>query len=619
MSGFDTSKTLTVRFVGDTSRLNKSFSTAYREAQGFGAKMGVVGKQLQGMVGPALITAGAAAGAFAIKLGIDGVQAAAAEDKQLAILKQTLDNVGQGFAMDEVNQFVDNLRFATGISDDQLRPSLESLIRVTKDAASAQDLLTASADASVATGKDLGTVSAAVAKAVGGQSTALKRLIPGLDVTKIKAGDTASVIAALEDRFGGSAAAAAKTFSGELARLQDGFNELTESFGHGFLNALGDGTQSMDNMAQALLDLQPAAQSLGNSIGTITESIAANSGIVGYYTRAIQMNIDLFKGFVRPFNWVLSSLGVTADAAGQSIDASLDRTRLYDAASDSAAKSIAAMNRQAANAGPVIFKLGDSAAVSTDKFDLLRAEMNRTVGTLNILAGAFDTANAAMAQRQAMQDYRDALKAFVQDPNEATRDAAVKANMDWAQSFKDPQKQAQITAQGYNEITAAAQDAGVKVPGWMKAMGDAAAAQQDPVAKLKQLMEEIPTNIQSQIAMHVTLNGKYYDPYGAYDSSTKKPATGGPFATGGYVRAALGTHASDNIPAMLSRGEYVLNADTVKRLGVGTLNGLNNGGAMGGSGVMIQTLNVQSVAGERAEESVPRALRRLAFVAGLNG
>lgn len=52
-------------------------------------------------------------------------------------------------------------------------------------------------------------------------------------------------------------------------------------------------------------------------------------------------------------------------------------------------------------------------------------------------------------------------------------------------------------------------------------------------------------------------------------------------ADGGPVFGA-GTGTSDSIPAMLSNGEYVINAKAVRRLGLPLLNALNNGYAIGG-------------------------------------
>lgn len=69
-------------------------------------------------------------------------------------------------------------------------------------------------------------------------------------------------------------------------------------------------------------------------------------------------------------------------------------------------------------------------------------------------------------------------------------------------------------------------------------------------------------------------------------------AFGNGFATGGSV-SGPGTGTSDSIPAMLSDGEYVMNAKAVHRLGVPFLNGLNTGrlagladGGLVGSGVV---------------------------------
>lgn len=77
-------------------------------------------------------------------------------------------------------------------------------------------------------------------------------------------------------------------------------------------------------------------------------------------------------------------------------------------------------------------------------------------------------------------------------------------------------------------------------------------------------------------------------------------AFGKGFATGGSV-AGPGTGTSDSIPAMLSNGEYVLNAQAVDRLGVPFLNGLNTGRLRGfASGGLVGS---GGVAGYKAERS----------------
>ena len=78
-------------------------------------------------------------------------------------------------------------------------------------------------------------------------------------------------------------------------------------------------------------------------------------------------------------------------------------------------------------------------------------------------------------------------------------------------------------------------------------------------------------------------------------------AFGKAFATGGSVDGP-GTGTSDSIPAMLSNGEYVLNAQAVDRLGVPFLNGLNtgrlrgfaSGGLVGSGGAYNRPVSVGS-------------------------
>jgi hypothetical protein len=47
-------------------------------------------------------------------------------------------------------------------------------------------------------------------------------------------------------------------------------------------------------------------------------------------------------------------------------------------------------------------------------------------------------------------------------------------------------------------------------------------------------------------------------------------------ATGGFV-SGPGSPTSDSIPAMLSNGEYVMNAEAVKKFGTGFLDAMNEG------------------------------------------
>lgn len=82
-----------------------------------------------------------------------------------------------------------------------------------------------------------------------------------------------------------------------------------------------------------------------------------------------------------------------------------------------------------------------------------------------------------------------------------------------------------------------------------------------------------------------------------------KGAFGKGLATGGSVEGP-GTGTSDSVPAMLSNGEYVLNAQAVDRLGVPFLNGLNTGRLRGfASGGLVGSGGVAGYKAERGSNS----------------
>lgn len=82
-----------------------------------------------------------------------------------------------------------------------------------------------------------------------------------------------------------------------------------------------------------------------------------------------------------------------------------------------------------------------------------------------------------------------------------------------------------------------------------------------------------------------------------------KGAFGKGLATGGSVDGP-GTGTSDSVPAMLSNGEYVLNAQAVDRLGVPFLNGLNTGRLRGfASGGLVGSGGVSGYKAERGSNS----------------
>ena len=114
---------------------------------------------------------------------------------------------------------------------------------------------------------------------------------------------------------------------------------------------------------------------------------------------------------------------------------------------------------------------------------------------------------------------------------------------------------------------------------------------------LKQLIAQL-----IQAAIYATIVAACTGGGGGFAARWSK-AFGKGLATGGSVDGP-GTGTSDSVPAMLSNGEYVLNAQAVDRLGVPFLNGLNTGRLRGfASGGLVGSGGVAGYKAERGSNS----------------
>jgi hypothetical protein len=110
--------------------------------------------------------------------GLDFAKAAA-EDQAAAsqLAKQLKNSTGAtDKQINSIEKYITKTSIASAVADDQLRPALANLVRATGDAERGQKLLNTALDISAATGKDVESVSIALAKAENGQYTALKKL-----------------------------------------------------------------------------------------------------------------------------------------------------------------------------------------------------------------------------------------------------------------------------------------------------------------------------------------------------------------------------------------------------------------------------------------------------------
>lgn len=230
------SRTLKLSILADVDNLRKGLNGAEKDVQGFGDKISQFGK----VAGAAFLAAGAAAAAYAGKLAIDGVKAAIEDEAAQLKLATSLKNVtGATEAQIKATEdYILQTSLAVGVSDEQLRPSLDRLVRSTQDLQKAQELQTLALDIAAGTGKDLTAVSEALGKAYDGNFGALKRLGVSIDESIIKSKDFDAATAVLADTFKNQATIQADTFDGKIRRLSVAFDEGKETVGAFILDAI---------------------------------------------------------------------------------------------------------------------------------------------------------------------------------------------------------------------------------------------------------------------------------------------------------------------------------------------------------------------------------------------
>ena len=516
-----------------------------------------LGGTLRGALGPAFALAGAAAAGFALKLGVEAVQAAIEEEKSVARLKMALDNLALGFAMPVVDDFIDKTQRASGVADDQLRPALGQLAAATGNLYDAQNLLNLALDVSAGTGRDLTSVTAALSKAANGQTTSLRRLAPSIDGAVLKTGDLTAITGELTRLFGGQAEARANTFAGTIDRLTIAADELMEAFGKGFLDAFQEGLGgSTEDLMKTLQDLEPQMEQIGGTIGKLAGTIGKMSGAIELFGNLV--NIAVVNN-IGPWQMLADAIGLGAD------ESDVFSARGEDMA-DVLSGTVSSGIQQATDD---MGKLAREAEETEQYFENLNSE-------LKIFGDLTSKNDAVRGYQAALDDLRKSVKENGRAFNDTTERG--RANAD---ALDDIFTSAQKVAEGQQtaaEKIRTMEQASADATDVLKKMGvppDVRASLIQPfdtlIAKfrenntladnLKQRMEGLPTGTRTFTYDIVVNNANSLPPH--------MRAAGGPIGLGG--------RGSDTVPAMLTPGEFVVRKAAVQQFGRGFFSQLNRG------------------------------------------
>jgi len=329
-------RALTLKLLADVDNFTKNLDKADKDVATFGDKVSDFGKK----AGLAFAAAGAAAVAYAGKLAIDGVKSAIADAAAQEKLALTLKNVtgATDAQIAATEDYITKTSLAFGVTDDDLRPSLERLSRATGDLEKAQKLQTIAIDVAAGSGKSLEAVTNAMAKAAEGNTASLAKLGIGLSSAQLKTMSMDDITAKLADTFENQASTKADTFQGKLNRLTIAFDEGKETVGAYILDAITpmvnlivknvipaiqDFTSNLgEKLAPVMKVIQPIINGLRSAFNSVKESLAENNDELRPFFSLLRNITDFVVTYVAPA--IGETLGFAFKALGKIIGQAIE-------------------------------------------------------------------------------------------------------------------------------------------------------------------------------------------------------------------------------------------------------------------------------------------------------
>ena len=262
------SSSLTFKLFGKDVSASKAFKNVERSVSTAASKLGGLGAAFAG-IGTAAVVAG---GLIAIDFGkqsvdafIDAQEKAVAFDDAMARFDGLSSYTGQLTALAEA------LALKTKFDDDETKAAIATLARYNLTGKQLETLTPLVQDYAAATGKDLGSASTIVGKAMLGNAKALKELGINFKPTGDKAKDFAAITDLLTKKVGGFAEKEGKTATGTSEILANQFGELKETVGSYLVPALQ--TLSRFVLDYVIPALQIAAAWVGEHLGPVFRAL----------------------------------------------------------------------------------------------------------------------------------------------------------------------------------------------------------------------------------------------------------------------------------------------------------------------------------------------------------
>jgi len=283
------------------------------------------------------------------------------EDEQAATrLAQSVKNLGLAFETPRIEEFISQLSKASGVTDDQLRPSMQKLLQTTGSVTKSTALLTQALDISRGSGVDFETVVNDLSMAYVGQTRGLRKYSLGLSQAELKTMSFADVQAKLSKQFTGANAAYLETYAGKMGILSTAAGEASETIGKGLVDSLsilaGEGN-TVQPLADSMGKLATEISSVITGLATMIAEFKKLPGVQFYldeiFPRWMQNTpLGQLKSFIQSFN-KLSTPGMggypSSALGGTFIDPNDAARKAAEAAAAKRAKELAALQKKTLN------------------------------------------------------------------------------------------------------------------------------------------------------------------------------------------------------------------------------------------------------------------------------
>jgi hypothetical protein len=203
-----------------------------------------------------------------LKFAKNAASAFIEDQREATRLAIAVKNLGLAFEAPAIEDYIDNLSRLSGVTDSQLRPSMQALLQITGSVTESQKILNQALDVAAATGIDVATVSQDIGRAYTGNTRGLRKYNLGLTQAELTTSSYVDVQARLNTLFGGANSAQLQTYAGQMSLLTVAAGEASETIGKGLINAMITLTESKD-VTDFVNKIDSVAQSISNVIGSV--------------------------------------------------------------------------------------------------------------------------------------------------------------------------------------------------------------------------------------------------------------------------------------------------------------------------------------------------------------